>query len=371
MRRGEGHAHEDAARDQPRQHRTRKGPVAPAIDGHEIGGRGQRVQPVVARNGSNRLARLGDPRDRGLQVPLIGQSRQRRRLRHAAHAEMVADLVEGIREIGMRQPIAHAQPGQPVRLGEGAQPDNARMVHIKRQDGTAGRGIGIGLVECQHRPLGQRIDHRLHGRRLMPASHRVVGIGEIDQFCINRPRLGQKRVWIFMVARIGHLVQHAAKTRHMVVEGGIGPVRGHDRIAGADEQPHEIAQQPVDPLAHHDIGAGHPVMRSDRFAQIVKLGVAIHPRLTGGLFHRRNRARAGAKDAFIGPDPRHEGGTARAFLRLGPDKGDRCGQGFDKGGIARRFHIRSESRKADALQGPTKGSETDALPKRAGIGSKT
>jgi hypothetical protein len=87
----------------------------------------------------------------------------------------------------------------------------------------------------------------------MPAAHRVVGIGEVDELRVHLRRLGDQRLRVLPVAGIGHLVQDAAEARHVVVERRIGPVRGDDRVALGHQKAHEVAQKAVDPLAHDDV----------------------------------------------------------------------------------------------------------------------
>lgn len=151
-------------------------------------------------------------------------------------------------------------------------------------------------------------------------------------------RLGDQGCGVFVVAFVRHLVQHPAEPRDMVVEGRIGPVRCDSAVTCADVKPHEQAQEPVDAFAHHDIVDADAVMLRKGRAQIVAFGVAVHPDLGRCLLHGGNGAGRGAKSAFVGPKPRGEGLSARAFLRLWSDEGDRGGERGSKRGQAGMGH---------------------------------
>ncbi len=124
----------------------------------------------------------------------------------------------------------------------------------------------------------------------------------------------------------------------MVVERRVGTVRGHDRIAGADQKPHEVSQKPVDAFADHDAPRINAVVGRQRGPQVMAFGVAVFPHLRRRPGHRRDGAGRGAEDAFVGPDPRGEGASARALLRLGAHEGHRGGQAFSQGSEAGAGH---------------------------------
>jgi hypothetical protein len=120
-------------------------------------------------------------------------------------------------------------------------------------------------------------------------------------------------------------VQDTAETRDMVVERGIGPVRGDHRIARLDQQAHEVAQEPVDPLAHDEVRGPDAQMRGKRGLQVMALRVAVFPQFGRGRGDRLDRARRGAEAVLVRPQPRGEGRAAGAFLRLGADEGTVAG----------------------------------------------
>ena len=145
-----------------------------------------------------------------------------------------------------------------------------------------------------------------------------------------------------MVVGIGHFVQRAAVSGHMIVERWIGPIGGHHVIARTNEQPHQISKQSIDPFAHHDVGWADPVMGGERGAQGMIFGVWIVPDI--GLCHRVKRARRRAEVVFIGPEPCCKGRAAGAFLCFGPDKGHSGGQAGGQRRKAKICHIKGVTR---------------------------
>ena len=121
-----------------------------------------------------------------------------------------------------------------------------------------------------------------------------------------------------MIVRIGHFVKLPTKARHVIVKCRIGPVRGHDPVAVCHHEAHKIAQQPVDAFANDDVLGRDAMMRCKGRAQIMALGIAIHPLF--GFCHRIDRAGGGAKDVLVRPQPRAKGAAHGAFLRFGTDK---------------------------------------------------
>ena len=144
-----------------------------------------------------------------------------------------------------------------------------------------------------------------------------------------------------MVALVGDFVQGAAKARDMEIEGRIGPVRGDNRIAGADNQAHKIAQQPVNPFAHNDIFSPYAMMGRQSLTQIVVFRVAVHPDVLRSRSHGGDGLWGGAEHVFIRAKPCRKAAAPSALLRFGANEGNRSGKGGGKLGIARRFHFRT------------------------------
>ena len=83
-------------------------------------------------------------------------------------------------------------------------------------------------------------------------------------------------------------MQSPTKSRYVIVEGRVGPCRGDHWLARADEKPHDKAEEPVDPLADHDMRGVHLEMPRQRLPKIMTFRIAIHPRTRSGRLHRRN-----------------------------------------------------------------------------------
>jgi hypothetical protein len=111
-------------------------------------------EAVLMRDPADAVAGRRDLRADLGQIRLVGQRGQRAGLSDPAHAEVVADLVEGADQVGMADGVADAETGHAVALGEGAHPDHAGVGRVDRR-GDAVRGeVDIGLVEDEHCPRG-------------------------------------------------------------------------------------------------------------------------------------------------------------------------------------------------------------------------
>ena len=321
MRGDEGHAHENSGLDQVGQHLAGEIAIPATVDCHEIGGRRQGGQTVGPGNPVDPVAGGGDL-GKGLpKIGLILQGRQSADLGRAVHAEMVADLVERINQRRGGQRIADAGTRHAIGFREGPKADHAGIVDRDRRGGACGGEFDIGFVEHKKTAL-RKVIHRFGNCvPVMPCAHRVVGIGQIDQLGIHFGGLGKQGLGVFVIALVGHLVQHAAKPCDVEIERRIGPVRSHHRIARFQQHPAQIAQHPVNPFAHHHIFRGDPVMRGQRVDQ-VKIGrVGIHPNAGIGIAHGLDCLGRRAKDVFIRADARGKRAAPGAFLHFGSDEG--------------------------------------------------
>jgi len=282
---------------------------------------------------------------------MVGERGQRADLCRAVQAEMVADAVEAGHRHRRPEGVADPRPGHAMRLGEGAEADHPRVLHVDPRQRLLGEEIGIGLVEEQQRARRQVIEHRLDPPRRLPRAHRVVRIGEIDEPRPGPGRAGDKAVRVLGVVAVGHLVQHAAEARDMVVEGRIGAVRGHHRLARGEEQSHREAEQPVDALARHDLRRCHAMTRGQRGAQLVAVGVAVFPRLGHRRPHRLDGPRRGAEAVLVGAEPGAAQEVAAQLERLGPGEGHRRRQAGGDRGEAQAVHGPSEAERQARRKG--------------------
>ena len=196
------------------------------------------------------------------------------------------------------------------------------------------RELDIGLVEHQQRAVRHRLDHRPDPVGTVPGAHRVVGVGDVDELGAGLGSLFDERLGVLVVVAVGHGDDLSAEARDMVVEGRVGARGGDHCVAGADREPDEVAEQPVDAFADHDIGGRRAGGGGQRLAQVVARGIAVFPDLGRRFFHRRHRAGRGTEDAFIGAEPRAERPPPVALLRFRPDEGDGGGEAVDERGVA-------------------------------------
>ena len=199
---------------------------------------------------------------------------------------MIADLVEGTDQIRGTYGVTHPQPRHAIAFGKGPQADHMRVVGGDFRRSSCWGKVDVGLIQHQQCRFRQRCNHPFQGGTFVPRAHRIVGVGEVDQLGLRGFGLGQQCLGVFMVAPVRDLVQDAAKARYVEIEGGIGPIRCHHRITGADKQPHQIAQQSIDPFADHDMIGRDAMVRRQSVAQFMHLGVAIHPDVGGSGHHR-------------------------------------------------------------------------------------
>ena len=267
---------------------------------------------------------------------LVRQCGQRARLGDAVDAEVVADLVEALDHARLADRVADARAGHAVGLGEGAEADDLRIGDVDRRRGAGRRELAIGLVEAEHGAGRQPRDQRLDGRAVPPGAHRVVRVGEEQQARLLLVRERQQGVGILAVVDVRRGDQPPAIAGDMEVEGGIGAERGRDRHARLDEQAHDVAEQSVDALAHHDVLRLHAVLRGQRVLEVVVLGIAVFPGIGRLLAHRLDGARRRAEHALVGADAGAEQAAALALLRFRPDEGHGRGQLLDDGGIGRQ-----------------------------------
>ena len=178
--------------------------VAAAVDGHEIGGGGERCQAIchgdLADTGAG-----GDDLGLNLREPaLVGEGGEGPGLGNPGHAEMIADLVESQSEVRVGNRVADAGPGEAVTFGEGAQADHLGVVGGDLRD-RAGRGkVGVGFVEEEQGFGGQVGDQVFdHGSGVV-AAHRVVGVGEVEEACPGLTCGGEEGVRVLKVPPVGN-----------------------------------------------------------------------------------------------------------------------------------------------------------------------
>ena len=89
-------------------------------------------------------------------------------------------------------------------------------------------------------------------------------------------------------------------------------------------------EQAVDAFADDDVVEIDAVECGERSAQLVALGIGIHPVAVGGGAHGGERFGRGPEQAFVGAEPGAERAAARALLGLRADERHERGQAFDE-----------------------------------------
>ena len=325
-------------RHKPVEHALGKVAVASAIDGDEVGRRGQRGEVVRARDGTDDVARADDATHRFREVFLILERGQRADLSDAVDAIVIADLLEGADDARFTDAIADAGAGEAIGLGERAQTQDLRVAGVDRQQLCRWRRIAIGLVEQQQHAGRQSGDKPAQRLGSPEGAHGIVGIADVEDAGVLAPRGIEQRAQILLVVAVGHAHEAAAAAGDMEVEGRVGAVRGDDRGARLDDELHGKPEQAVDALADDDVVEADAMKLRQRRAQFVALGIGVHPVAVGGRAHGSERLGRRAEQAFVGAEPRAKGATAGTLLRLRTDEGHEGRQAIDKSREARSRH---------------------------------
>ena len=161
----------------------------------------------------------------------------------------------------------------------------------------------------------------------MPAAHRVVGVGEVDQRRAGAAGGEEQRLGVLGVVAVGDGDEAAAEAGDMVGEGRVGAGRGDDRRAGGDQQADEVAEQAVDALADDDVRGPDAVVGGERGLEVEHLGVAVLPGLGGGARpSRRRRAGEGPKTLSLAPRRAAKRRPSARSWVSGPTKGTVAGR---------------------------------------------
>ena len=205
------HAHEDALRDETIEHAPGVRTVAPAVDRHEVGRRGQWHKAIRARDRADRLPRAGNLLDDGRKIRLVVERRQGigtlgMRTTSAAIAAISDTLLAPCNtsqccpfirpEPAPRSPIPvppspAADPASPASgRDDGADRRMQRVRRSQRQGRNAAR---------EHLPAGQL--RRLDIDRLGPDVPPRIEIGQSclsilprDQVCSNQSEQGRSNL---------------------------------------------------------------------------------------------------------------------------------------------------------------------------------
>ena len=256
----------------------------------------------------------------------VAERGERPDLRDPAHPEVVADLVEPGHEVAVPDAVADARSRQPVRLGEGAKAEHARVPRFHRPVGASRGEIDVRLVERDHDVLGKRLDKPPDPLRAVPGAHRVVGVGEVHERCPGLADRLRQGIRILVVVAVGHGHQARAEPRDLVVEGRVGPGRRHHRRARVGQHPHDESEELVDSGPEAHLLQLHPVMRGEGRPQVVPLRIAVQGDVPERLAHGLRHARRDPQGALVRADPRFEGTADPALDGFRTDEGKGGGE---------------------------------------------
>ena len=182
---------------------------------------------------------------------------------------------------------------------------------------------------------GRLVDERAHPVGVVPGPHRVVGIGQEDERCIEPAHRIEQRFEIDAVVAVGHRLEHPAEARDVEVERRVCPARRDHRHPRLDDHPHHVAEHLVDAGAEQDLVDGHAVTRGNRAAQIECLGVVVPGDARDGFPHGLGRPGGDAERALVRADPDPKRFATPTLERLGADERNRRWQAVDQRGEPR------------------------------------
>ena len=226
----------------------------------------------------------------------------------------------------MAHAVADARSRQPVRLGERAKAEHARVTRFHRPVGALRRELEVRLVERDHGVLGKGLDEPPDPLRTVTGAHRVVGVGEVHERCPGLADRLREGVQILVVVAVGHGHQARAEPRDLVVEGRVGAGRGHHRRTRVGQHPHDEPEELVDSGPEAHLLQLHPVMRGEGRPQVVPLRISVQGDVPERLAHRLGHARRDPQGALVRADPGFEGTADPALDRLRTDEGKGGGE---------------------------------------------
>ncbi len=173
-----------------------------------------------------------------------------------------------------------------MRLGEGAQPQHARILHVYGRDRLIRREVGVRFVQQQQARLRQAIEEGCQRGGAVIRAGRVVWIGEVDQRGSYAMGGGREAIKIVAVVAVRYALQRPAEPHDVVVEGGVCAQGCHGGLSRFQKRTYRQAQQVVDAAGYHDVLGRNAVVAGERRAQLEILGIGIMGNLVGGGAHR-------------------------------------------------------------------------------------
>src|SRR5690606_9417556 len=197
-------AYEDVTCDQAIENCRGECSILATIDGDKVGGRRNGCKAIFLGDCGNAVSPGYYFGYHVTQVSLILDGCNSCCLRKAVHCEMIANLVERFDSFGIADNITAANACQSVGFGEGAHPQNIWPAGFERREGGGRPGFAIGLIQNEHSGFRNLLDERLDIRTLMPGSHRIIWVGEIQDCSILLARRVKQSVEVRSVVDIGN-----------------------------------------------------------------------------------------------------------------------------------------------------------------------
>mmetsp|Transcript_6606 Transcript_6606/g.21693 ORF Transcript_6606/g.21693 Transcript_6606/m.21693 type:complete len:396 (-) Transcript_6606:39-1226(-) len=330
QRRRPRHAHKDVALEELGENEPRKGAVPAAVDGDEVGCAGQGCQPVLVCDAPQSGSGVGNPPSQRVEVRLVLERGERPRLAHPADAKVVAHLVKGGDDLGCAERVPDPAARESVPLGEGAQAQHTQVVDRDvRVRVEIDAELVVRLVHEQQAAGREALDELLDALGRVPRATGVVRIDDVEHLRIHLPRLGQQRVQVLpVVVAVGHSVQVASAPGYEIVQSRVCPAGRDQSVARRNQEVGRVRQEPVHSLTNHNVERVDSVLVGKGRAQLVRFGVAIHPRRARCLRHGLYGLLGGPERELVCAQSHRKAPAARALNLLGRDKGHNRRQGL-------------------------------------------
>ena len=261
------------------------------VDRHEVRFRIEGAQSETGRDLGVVSTTGVDFLDDRAEVIVILESGQGSGLADAIHAEVEADLLEGLENTRMSEGIADPGAGQAVGLRECPQSNYPRVVDFDRDDIVGVAMLEVGLIQDEETILRQRGDESRDGDGRKLTAGRVVRIREVDQArALLACRVGH-RLDVHSFIAVGN--RHDPGPESPQVEGkhGISPFGADPGVRGVDEAADEHGEKFVRAGRDHDLVKLQTVALRQAVAKIMIVGVTVIGALARGPHHRFDRAR--------------------------------------------------------------------------------
>ncbi len=270
-------------------------------DQHEVGGRGDHLQPEAAELLAQPRPPLPDVLQRAAGEVLVRQGRDRRLLPADRGVERQPDALHRLGDVLRAVGPAHPQGGQAVELGEGVGDDDVLRAAGEVEavvEGGIGGELRIGAVQHQQHVGAQAGVKRLDLVAPDEGAGRIARVGDEHQPGAVVDRL-QHLVDRDAVAGLRRILRLAAAGAGADRIGGEAMLAHDDVVAGLEEHLVEQREHLVGSAAEHQAVGFDPAPLGQDRSQLGGAAVRIDVQAVAGLAIGVAGERAAAQDILV------------------------------------------------------------------------